>query len=173
MIVRKVNSKKFFQFLIFFFLIYFLKVENCLAATCVDMTCAPNYVCKETTDPITNVTTGSCVKADGVDIGTEFKIKPTTGIRWATGYSDLGTFISSSIIPNVMMIANVILFILILASGFTIVTSAGNADKQKQASQTLTFSILGFIIIFAAYWIMQALGYITGGSMDFLFNLNS
>jgi hypothetical protein len=46
-------------------------------------------------------------------------------------------------------------FLLLLVSGLTIIFNAGNADKQKQASQTLTAAVLGFVLIFAAYWIMR------------------
>ena len=102
-----------------------------------------------------------------VDIGSAFKLgeNNNTGIKGATGYNSIGEFVST-IIPNVLIVANIILFVIIVMAGFTVITSAGNPDKQKEASQTLTFAVLGFIIIFAAYWIMGILKIITG--FDFL-----
>jgi len=104
---------------------------------------------------------GRCIP-ESIDIGDAFKIKGDQGIEGAEGYENVGTFLSSSIIPNVMLVANIILFFMIFASGFTIISGAGNPEKQKQASQTLTASIIGFIVIFGAYWIMEALGIISG-----------
>jgi uncharacterized membrane protein len=90
-----------------------------------------------------------------------FKIQDK-GIKETAGYDSIGSFISQTIIPNLLVIANIILFFIIIISGLTIIFNAGNADKQKQASQTLTAAVLGFVLIFAAYWIMQILGIITG-----------
>lgn len=106
----------------------------------------------------------------GVDIGKALKLKDGKGIAEVAEYENIGTFLSSTIIPNVMLAANLILFFMIFASGFTIISSAGNPDKQKQASQTLTASIIGFIIIFGAYWILEALNIITGFNFSILGN---
>ncbi|MGI5828110.1 MAG: hypothetical protein ACOX6V_03790 [Patescibacteria group bacterium] len=96
-----------------------------------------------------------------VDIGQVFKIG-NKSIEEAPGYANTGDFITQIVLPNVLVVANIILFLMIVASGLVIIFNAGNPDKQRQGSQTLTASVIGFIIIFAAYWIMQILGIFTG-----------
>ena len=59
------------------------------------------------------------------------------------------------IIPYIFAIAGIILFIMFLAAGFTLLTSAGNQDKVKKGSAMMTSSLIGFLVIFLAYWIMQ------------------
>jgi len=99
---------------------------------------------------------------EGISIGDAFRITRDSGIENATGYSSIGEFLSKSIIPNILVIANIVLFFMILLSGFTIITNAGNADKQKQGIQTLTYSIIGFLIVFGTFWILDALEIIVG-----------
>ena len=72
--------------------------------------------------------------------------------------------IVSVILSNAYIIAGVILLILILFAGFQMIQSAGSKDAQKaaQARNTLTYAILGFLIIFASYWIIQLVEAITG-----------
>ncbi len=129
------------------------------AKTCaVRGDCGENEYCD-----LSNSTSGGvCTQGSGLNIGEAFKINGNKGIGEATGYDSIGTFLSTAIIPNVMMVANIILFIMIFVSGFSVISSAGNPDKNKNAKAILTASIIGFVIIFAAYWIMEALGIIMG-----------
>lgn len=146
--------KKMKILLCLFFIFEFINlfhVRNVIARCHPD--CADGYVCDEDSN--------TC-KLAGVHIGEDFKIGGNKGIGEATGYDSIGTFLSTAIIPNVMVVANIILFIMIFASGFTVISSAGNPDKNKNAKATLTASVIGFVIIFAAYWIMEALGIIMG-----------
>jgi hypothetical protein len=70
--------------------------------------------------------------------------------------------ILSRAIPLVFAFAGIGLLIMLLAAGFTFLTSAGDAKKMEQGKQQLTNAIIGFIIIFAAYWIVQLVGTIFG-----------
>ena len=66
-------------------------------------------------------------------------------------------------IPDEVLIpANIILFILLFAGGFVIITSAGDPEKQQQGSKALTAAIVGFVIIFVSYWIIQIVQQLTG-----------
>lgn len=65
-------------------------------------------------------------------------------------------------IPYVFGIAGVGLLIMIILSGFTLMTSAGDAKKMEQGKNQLTYAIVGFIVIFAAFWIVQFAGYAFG-----------
>lgn len=59
-------------------------------------------------------------------------------------------------------IAIIGLFLMLLAGGFTFLTSAGDSKKLEQGKGQLTNALLGFIIIFASYWLVQIFGYIFG-----------
>ena len=72
------------------------------------------------------------------------------------GNSNLGAVISS-LTPYLMGFAGLILFFSLIFGGFTLLTSAGDAEKVKKGQMFLTGALIGFMIIFLAYWIMQIL----------------
>ena len=98
--------------------------------------------------------------AQGVDIGEAFKIGGES-IKVKPGYGSIGAFVSV-ILPNVFILAAIILFFLIIFGGFSIITSAGNQEKAKEGQQTLTAALIGFLVIFASYWIIQIIEVLTG-----------
>ena len=51
---------------------------------------------------------------------------------------------------------------MLLAAGFTLLTSAGDAKKMEQGKSRLTNALIGFLIIFTAYWFTQIMGKIFG-----------
>lgn len=61
------------------------------------------------------------------------------------------------ILPYVFVIAGLILFFMFIFGGFTIFTSAGNPEKIKKGQGMIVSALIGFTIIFAAYWIIQLL----------------
>jgi len=61
------------------------------------------------------------------------------------------------LIPFIFVIAGLILLFMFIFGGFTIFTSAGNPEKIKQGQGTLTSALIGFLVIFVAYWIIQIL----------------
>lgn len=42
------------------------------------------------------------------------------------------------------------------------ISSAGNPQKKQQASSALTASVVGLVLVFSAYWIVQLLEVLTG-----------
>ena len=77
------------------------------------------------------------------------------------GQLTIGSILSRAI-PFIFIFAGVGLFLMILASGFDFLTSAGDAKKLEQGKQRLTYAIVGFVIIFAAFWIVQIFGEMFG-----------
>ncbi|MEN8253607.1 MAG: hypothetical protein ABFQ62_04500 [Patescibacteria group bacterium] len=67
------------------------------------------------------------------------------------------------IVRNLFVIAGVIFFIMILYSGFKLVRD----DKKgvEEAKNIMTVAVAGFIIMFAAYWIVQIIEVLTGVSI--------
>ncbi len=115
-------------------------------------------------------------------IGEELWLKPDTGIAeclreeidaitgkrvcvlWEeSAYSSIGELISA-ILPNIYVIAGVILFFLMVGGGLMIVVSAGqdNPEGAAKGKKAVTSALIGFLIIFASYWIMQIIQTVTG-----------
>lgn len=73
-----------------------------------------------------------------------------------------------TIIKNLYMLTGVILLFFLISGGVGMIINAGNADKLKQSSQTLTSAVVGYLIMFAAYWIVRIVETVFGVP---LFNL--
>lgn len=102
-----------------------------------------------------------------VSIPGQFFSQQSPGVTVLAG-SDVTTLIAG-ILPNVILLAGIIFVALIIVGGWGIITSAGEdqspQDKAK-AKATLTYGLIGFLLVVSAYFILQAVGVITG--IDFL-----
>ncbi len=78
-----------------------------------------------------------------------------------TRFKTLGDVIYSAL-PFVFSFAGIGLLLMILAAGFNFLTSSGDSKKLEKGKQQLTYAIVGFIVVFAAFWITQLLGTIFG-----------
>lgn len=99
------------------------------------------------------------VNAQGLNIDGGYQINDPAGF----GYSGatIGTIIGD-VISYVLAFAGVFLLLRIIMSGFSIMTSAGDAKKLAQGRSGLTSAIIGFIVVFAAFWIVQIVGIMFG-----------
>ena len=70
--------------------------------------------------------------------------------------------ILSAAVPLVLAFAGLGLLLMLISAGYTFLTSAGDAKKMEQGKQRLTNAVVGFFIVFAAYWIVQLTGTIFG-----------
>lgn len=94
-----------------------------------------------------------------------FDLKSQIGL--GGGKTLAGTFqdpaaLISAILPNVYIVSGLILFFLLLFGGFTIISSAGNTESIAKGKQTITGAIIGFVVIFASYWIIEIIQILTG-----------
>ena len=77
------------------------------------------------------------------------------------GQITLGSILSGSI-KYIFLFAGIGLLLMLLGSGFTFMTSGGDPKKMEKAKGQLTNALVGFLIIFVAFWLVQAAGYIFG-----------
>jgi len=77
------------------------------------------------------------------------------------GKITLGSILSNAL-GYIFIFAGIGLLLMLLGSGFSFLTSAGDPKKMEKAKSQLTNAVVGFIIIFAAFWLVQAAGYIFG-----------
>lgn len=95
--------------------------------------------------------------AQGLNLPGGTAISGPEGFR----FTRLGEVVESAI-KFVFAFAGIALLLMIIAAGLTLMTSAGDAKKIEQGKQRLTYSLVGFLIIFTAYWLVQILGRIFG-----------
>jgi len=73
--------------------------------------------------------------------------------------------IISKFLPYIFTLSGIVLFAFLILGGFELLTSGGNPEKAKKAQGRITSALIGFLIIFLAYWITQILEVIFGISI--------
>lgn len=73
----------------------------------------------------------------------------------------LGGIVSAAI-PLILAFAGLGLLLMLISAGYTFLTSAGDAKKMEEGKQRLTFAVVGFLIVFVAFWVVQLTGTIFG-----------
>lgn len=63
--------------------------------------------------------------------------------------------IVSKVLPYVYIIAGLSLLLLLIWGGITLMTAAGNPDKAKQGYGILSGALIGFLIVFISYFVVQ------------------
>ncbi len=96
-----------------------------------------------------------------VSIGNETILRPGKSI--SSVYGNLGVLVSV-FIKNAYVLAGILLFLLLIFGGLGLIMSAGSGDAKKtaQGQQAITTALIGFLIIFASYWIIQIIETVTG-----------
>lgn len=100
------------------------------------------------------------LQAPAINIGENYRFQesPVWGIP---EFGSVGELVSQWL-PNVYIAAGIVLFFFVLMGGFTMIASAGNQEKMKQGQKTITSAVVGFVILFASYWIIQIVQVVTG-----------
>jgi len=95
-----------------------------------------------------------------VDIG---KTPLGNGTNIGGVYRDPATLVTI-IVKNGLTIAGIILLVLIIAGGFMMIAGAGSGDQKKAATAKamITDALIGFLVIFLSYFIIQIVEVITG-----------
>lgn len=96
-----------------------------------------------------------------VDLNKEWQL---SGAK--TGINSLGDVVSR-LLPVALVAGGIIFFILVIVSGFSILSGAGSEDAAAKAKwhQILTYGAVGLIIMFGAFWVLQIINFMTGNSL--------
>lgn len=96
-----------------------------------------------------------------VDIGKVFKVGDDRGI--SDVFPDIGSLVSA-ILPNFYVVAGLLLFFLLIFGGFSLIMGAGGSNPQQaeKGKQAITAAVVGFLIVFLSYWIIQIIEIVTG-----------
>ena len=74
-------------------------------------------------------------------------------------FTNLSSLLNNAI-PIILPIAGLILLAYLIWGGFEFLTSLGDPKKAASAKNKITYAIIGFFVIFAAYWIVQLIAFI-------------
>jgi len=80
----------------------------------------------------------------------------------ALGVNPTLSTLINPIIANVLIISGIIALGAILIAGFTYISAGGDKAKTAQASQALTYGIIGLVVVVAAFIITRIMGAILG-----------
>lgn len=78
-------------------------------------------------------------------------------------YTSFGVLVTA-VIKNAFVLAGVIAFVLIVVGGVGVIMGAGGGDAKsmEKAKQTITYAVIGLILVVTSYWIVQIIQKLTG-----------
>lgn len=111
---------------------------------------------------------GTCQSTDSdmsnLEVSSELldSLNPLSSGDSKDALSTPGGIISKALGSFVFPIAGIILFVVLLLGGFQMLSGAANSKSLEEGKQRITSAVIGFVILFAAYWIAQLLELIFG-----------
>lgn len=72
-------------------------------------------------------------------------------------------FLVNLIVRNIFVLAGIVLFLLVIYAGFKFIH--GGKKGIEEATSIATTAVMGFLIMLAAYWIVQIVQLITGADI--------
>lgn len=79
----------------------------------------------------------------------------------ANGSVNLGGIINR-LLTFIFPLAGILLFIMITWGGFEMLTGTMNKKSTDAGQQRVTAAVVGFLLLFVSYWIIQMVEFITG-----------
>jgi hypothetical protein len=100
------------------------------------------------------------MKKLAVDIGNEFIGGSSANL---TNPANLNVYVSN-IITGSISLAGIILLFLLIGAGISMISGAGKSDPQsvEKGKKAASSALVGFIVVFTAYWIVKLIEEITG-----------
>jgi len=88
-------------------------------------------------------------------------LKLTDSQTVGTAYPSASSLLNN-LIPNIYVAAGIVIFFMILFGGYTIIVGGSDTHKLDEGKKTITSAIIGLVVLFASYWIIQLIQVITG-----------
>jgi divalent metal cation (Fe/Co/Zn/Cd) transporter len=97
-----------------------------------------------------------------IDVGDAF----FNGAHFLRSLTGLGKLVSI-LLSNAIVLAGLVFIIMLIKGGFQFISGSGSGDPQEVARgrQIIIAAIIGFIIVFASYWIVIFVGRTTGTNL--------
>lgn len=72
-----------------------------------------------------------------------------------------------------LILAGVVAVFLIIVSGYKFISSGGDPKQVEGARQTLTYAIIGLLVVFLSFFIINIIAGVTGVECIKIFNFDS
>lgn len=95
-----------------------------------------------------------------IDLGTFLKLSNDTPIK---DVYNSPAFLVNLIVRNLFIVGGFVVFGLIILAGFKFIV--GGKKGLEDAKNIATWGLIGFIVMFSAYWIVQIIKLITGANI--------
>lgn len=76
---------------------------------------------------------------------------------------DTPATLTNIVVRNLFVISGIVLFILVFYAGWLFITN--ESKGKEEAKNIMTAVLIGFILMFSAYWIIQIIKVITGADI--------
>lgn len=103
----------------------------------------------------------STLLAQGFDIGQKLFLDENGTRNVAITYPTIATFLNL-LVPLSFLIAGIVLLVLLIGGGFSMIASGGSAKEVEQGKTKVTGAVIGFLLMFSAFWIIQIIEKVTG-----------
>lgn len=70
--------------------------------------------------------------------------------------------IFENVLNIAVRLAGLAVFVMLLVGGFKYLTSGGNPEAKKKASDTITWAIVGFVVLLLGWFILRFISEFTG-----------
>jgi succinate dehydrogenase/fumarate reductase cytochrome b subunit len=99
-----------------------------------------------------------------VDIGQNWRLAGGAG---QGGFASLSSLVSS-LLPKILLLGGVVAFVLVIIAGIGVISAAGSGDSHGMENRKnfLLYAVIGLVIMFGAFWILQIINFVTGGSLQ-------
>jgi hypothetical protein len=172
LILQHDKSSDFSDFLLYNFKLMLRKILSICLTIIILTQLSTNSTFAQTATPSPSVTgsgsgTGSglgALQAETIEVSLGDKIILKDGTPVKDVFNSTDDMIN--LIVRVLFIgAGLVLFFIIIVAGFSLIK--GESKDKDQAKTQITGALIGFLVMFAAYWIMQIIQLITGVGMGF------
>lgn len=149
----------------------FLAMDNLDCCTDVDDSTVPSIDCASLVSPqptgLPQPTPGQMNPTDPLTVD---KLKSINPLIVFQGNQDLindsGSLSVSGLINRALSfifpLAGLLLFLMLVWGGFEMLTGAASKKNMDAGKERIMAAIIGFLLLFASYWIVQIVEYITG-----------
>jgi hypothetical protein len=144
-----IKPKNFFSVLVLIYIVFTLSYKTVYGAN----NCSPPCNTSETCTFIPP-STYQCIAAPKLRVGQDYFVSNPVS-QFSTPAD-----IINKLIPYLFTFAGIALLVILIASGFSYLTSGGDEKKVGQARGRITAGLVGFIIMFSAYWLTQIVEYL-------------
>ncbi len=100
----------------------------------------------------------ACVSGNTITLGSCLNFQGSSAEK---AYPNFAALINH-VIPNIYLLAGLIIFFFIFLGGFTLIANSGNTEKQREGQQIITGALVGFLVIILSYFIIQIVEVVTG-----------